>query len=328
MFGEVSSRIDLVQRDMTKGVARDLFAVGFHVLDNFCNASSFTEKDIDTPVLVHEFLQARTFRRHVELNFGDPNGMNVTGLLVAGEERTGELLLRELFTVIICRLGGEVSTVSSHDFVQNEHPRIGSALADNIFKIEGTLSGRSVGTKGLGNRDHVIVNSFGHSDDNDTSVVLIQKELGKDSSLCVGIVSSNRMNDIDSVFHELLGGNFKRLLALFDEPTLLAIFNVGQLNTTVSNGRTTHVVQFVQTIPLIFGNDKRVSGQKSSVTVNVHAKGQSTDLALSLGLDPILRQLGNRRGKTRGKTSRSQHADGNVFAVDRGKSSVECSHGD
>mmetsp|Transcript_7419 Transcript_7419/g.17764 ORF Transcript_7419/g.17764 Transcript_7419/m.17764 type:complete len:239 (-) Transcript_7419:114-830(-) len=233
----------------------------------------------------------------IKLGFGDPNSVDISGCLAGGEECAGKLLLVQCFAVVGSGLGSEVSTVTSHDFVQDKHARVGRSFTDNIGEEDGTLTGGSVSTEGLTNGDDVIVNGLGHTNDNNLSAVLLQDVLGEMSSLSVGIISTNGVQDVNFVFHQTLSGDFKGGLVVLDEATLLAVSFVGQLDSGVSNGRSTNVVQGFHAFPVAFRDNERVSNQDSLVPINVHAKGQTTNLSILQGLDPKMRQAGDTAGK-------------------------------
>ena len=79
----------------------------------------------------------------------------------------------------------------------------------------------------------VIVNGFGHSNDNDLAAVFFENVSREVGCLCVGVVATNRVEDIDFVGHEALGSDFEGSLVFLDKAAGDAILDVGQLSVVV-----------------------------------------------------------------------------------------------
>jgi hypothetical protein len=86
------------------------------------------------------------------------------------------------------------------------------------------------------------------------------------------------------------------------------------LDTGVSNGRSTQIVERITSIPLIFRQDERLGNQDTLVTSLVHAKGESANLVGALGSDPVLDELGNTAAQAGSQTARSHHGHVHVLA--------------
>jgi hypothetical protein len=113
--------------------------------------------------------------------------------------------------------------------MQNQHARIGRALVDHVLKERGAIGGGRVGTKRLLNGKDIVVNRLGHANDNDLATVRGEQVVRQMSGLCVGIVATDRVQDVDLVLQELLRRDFQGRLAFLDESALFAVVRVGEL---------------------------------------------------------------------------------------------------
>lgn len=59
--------------------------------------------------------------------------------------------------------------------------------------------------------------------------MLLENIVRKGGCLCICIVATNGVEDMDLVLDELLGSNFKRCMTRFNVSTLDAVFHVGEL---------------------------------------------------------------------------------------------------
>ena len=228
VLGKVRTGIDLVELDMAKGIAGDLLPVLLHLGNNVLDAGSLGKEDVDAALLVHDLLETGTLALNVDGKLRDPNGMDIAGLGTGGEGRHKGLLLQSL-AVVLGGGGGQVTTVTSHDLMEDQHAGIGGTLRHNILKEEGTLLSGRVGAKGLVDGKDVVVDGLGHADDDDRAAVLLEQILGQLGGLGVGVVTADGVDDIDLILEELLGGNLKGRLALLAQTALDAIGHVGEL---------------------------------------------------------------------------------------------------
>ena len=232
VLGKVSAGIDLVELDMAKGIAGDLLAVLLHLGDNVLDAGALGKEDVDTALLIHDLLETGTLTLNINGKLRDPDGMDIARLCTGGEGRHKGLLLQSL-AVVLGGGGGQVTTVTAHDLMQDQHAGIGGTLRHNILKEEGTLLSGRVGTKGLVDGEDVVVDGLGHADDDDFAAVLLEQILGQFGGLGVGIVAADGVDDIDLVLEELLGGNLQGRLALLAQTALDAVGHVGELMALV-----------------------------------------------------------------------------------------------
>mmetsp|Transcript_13874 Transcript_13874/g.22991 ORF Transcript_13874/g.22991 Transcript_13874/m.22991 type:complete len:296 (-) Transcript_13874:117-1004(-) len=293
MRAKVVGRVDLGQSHVAKGIAWDFFTSSLHFRHNLFDTRSFSEKDIDITKLVHDILQTSTLLGNIQRSFRDPNGVNIA--TVRGGGKTGDKLLQgESFAVGLGGSRRQVSGITTHALVQNEHARIGRGFGNDIFEKEGTLVGSRVGAKGLQDWVNVIVDSLGHANDNDLAAVFVQKVFGQVSGLGIGVVATDRVQDVDLVLHQLLGSNFEWSLVFLAQTTGNAILEVGKLDTRVSNRRSTQVVKSITLLPDILGEHKGVTNEDTLVPILVHADFEGGNLAVLESSRPILDKLCDR----------------------------------
>mmetsp|Transcript_24378 Transcript_24378/g.36997 ORF Transcript_24378/g.36997 Transcript_24378/m.36997 type:complete len:439 (+) Transcript_24378:42-1358(+) len=317
VLGKVLARVDLGKSYVSESIPRDFLSAGFHITNNFLQSGSLSEKDVQAAMFFHLLLQTNSLGNQVELELRNPNGVDIARRLAGGEKGTGKFELRQRLSVVVGSSGGQKSGITSHDFVQNKHAGVGGRFTDNVGEESSSLLCRSVGTESLFDGVDIIVDGLGHTDNGDLSSVLLQDVLGKFGGLGVGIVSSDSVNDINFVSDQSLGSDLERSFVVLDVTTLSAVLFVGQLDTRVSNGRSTDEVQLRHAFPVAFRDNEGISGQNSLVSINVHAEGKSGDFAGAVGLNPVFGKLTDAGTQAGSKTSRGHHSDGNIFSFER-----------
>mmetsp|Transcript_7862 Transcript_7862/g.13692 ORF Transcript_7862/g.13692 Transcript_7862/m.13692 type:complete len:351 (-) Transcript_7862:243-1295(-) len=242
-FREVHTRIDLCEADVSERIAGHGLAVGLQLGNDFAHAGALAQKDVDAPHLVHNLLKTLALGGNIESEFRNPNGVNVTRFLRGGESRPDEFGGLDGGAVFSGRGGGEISRVASHDLVDDEHAGVGGAFADDVFEEDGSLFGGGVGAEGLDDGEDVVVDGFGHADYDHLAAVFVKDVLGEYGSLGVGVVAADGVDNADFVADELLGCSFEGGLAIFDEAAGNAVFDVGELDTRVSNRTSSDLMQ-------------------------------------------------------------------------------------
>jgi hypothetical protein len=71
----------------------------------------------------------------------------------------------------------------------------------------------------------------------------VREEGGEVGGGGVGVVASDGVKNVDAVFDELVGGGLLRVLALFDETALHAVFDVGEFDAAVADGAAAVTVE-------------------------------------------------------------------------------------
>mmetsp|Transcript_1894 Transcript_1894/g.4180 ORF Transcript_1894/g.4180 Transcript_1894/m.4180 type:complete len:259 (-) Transcript_1894:207-983(-) len=256
---------------MSKSITGNFLSLGLHLSNDVFHSSTLTEEDIDTTMIIHNLLQTFTFLSNVNVHLRNPNSVNVTRSRGSSESRSNKLGSLNGISVLPRCGSSEVSRVTSHNLMNNEHTRVGRTFTHDVFKEDGSLFSGSISSKSLNDGNNIVINGLWHTNDDNLSSVLFKNVLGQLGSLGVGIVSSNGVNDIDVVFDELLSSNFERSLSFLHESTGHAIFHVGELDTRVSNRTPTQLMKTSTIIINIRRNHGRISSENSLVPIKVHA---------------------------------------------------------
>ena len=138
--------------------------------------------------------------------------------------------------------GGEPAAVASHDFVDDQHARVGVVFGDDVLEVASALFGGGPGAQRLLDRVHVVVDGLGQTDDREPVVVCGQKggEIGGGG---VGVVPADGMEHVDAILDQLVGGDFLRVLAFLDQAALHAVLDVGEFDPAVADGRAAEAMQ-------------------------------------------------------------------------------------
>ena len=126
--------------------------------------------------------------------------------------------------------------------MNDQHSWVGTGLSDHIPVIAGTLLSSRPSPQRLFDWKDVVINRLRKSDHCQAIVILRQKS----RKVCrrrIRIVPTNCMKYIDAVLYELIGCDFLRVLSFTDQSTLDAVFNISQLNSAISDGRSTKAVK-------------------------------------------------------------------------------------
>mmetsp|Transcript_5698 Transcript_5698/g.8008 ORF Transcript_5698/g.8008 Transcript_5698/m.8008 type:complete len:224 (-) Transcript_5698:158-829(-) len=219
---------------------------------------------------VHGSLKTCTLLLNINGNFWDPYSMNITGGSRGGKSLY-ELLLLEKITVFQRGGGSEVSRITSHALMNDEHAGVGGTLRNNILEKGCSVTSGSLGSKGLLDGVDIIIDSLGHTDDSHLPIVLFEKVLGKLCCLTVGIISSDGVDNVDLILDELLGCNFNGKNSLRCKTTGYTVLHVGELNSRVTNGGSTQVMKSMAMFPSFLSDHEGISEKNSLVSITVHA---------------------------------------------------------
>mmetsp|Transcript_127670 Transcript_127670/g.221361 ORF Transcript_127670/g.221361 Transcript_127670/m.221361 type:complete len:258 (-) Transcript_127670:1154-1927(-) len=179
-------------------------------------------------------------------------------------------------SVDTCGGGCEVSAISAHNLVHNQHFWICSALIDNIRKVLGALLCRGERSKRLPEWVHVIVNSLWQANNSEIIATNLQ-ESGKVSCCCVCVVATDGVQNFHTVLHQLVGSDLLRVLTLLDQPSVDTVLHIGQLHPAVANGTTTVKVE--------------QSGVSSNIWCDLHGLSQQQALVPSDVADDLNRRV-------------------------------------
>jgi len=126
------------------------------------------------------------------------------------------------------------AAVASHHFVDDEHPRIGPKLGDNIPEIARALLRGRPGAERLADRIDVVVDRLWKSDDG-KAVVVFREKGGQFGGGRVRVVSANRVEHVDAVLDEAVGGHLLGILPLLHQAALQAVLQIGEFHAAVAD---------------------------------------------------------------------------------------------
>ncbi len=307
--GEVLPGVDHVELDVTEGVARDLFAVGLELSDDLFDTRALGKEDVHAVDVVHDLAQALGLRLEVDGHLRHVDRVDLVLLLVEGEARTEGLAVEHL-AVLLGSGGGQPAAVPAHDLVDDEHARVGAVLGDHVGEVTRPLLSRGPGAEALPDGHHVVVDGLGQTDHRELIVVLLEVG-GEVGSGGVGVVAANRVQHVDAVLGQALGGDLERILSLFDQAALEAVRDVGQLDATVAAGATAVLVQQVGLGAHIGGHLDVLALEQALVATEI---ADHLDLGSDLGI--AFDQPGYGAGQARGQAAGGEHCD---FAYGHGQ---------
>ena len=302
LLGEPLAGVDGVELDVAEGVALDLLAGGLHLRDDLGDAGALGQEDVDVALLVHDGLEALGLGGDVELHLGDEDGVDVPALL-GQAEGGGPLLGLEQVVVAAGGLGGEVAAVAAHALVDDEHAGVGAVLADDVEGEAGALVGRGPGAQGLADRDDVVVDGLGQTDDGELVVVLVEVG-GQVGGGGVGVVATDGVQDVDAVLAQLLGGELQGVDALLHQAALDEVLGVGELDAGVADRGPAEVAQDAGVLAALVVDDDVVAGEQAVVAVLV-----GDDLDLGSDLRVALDEVADGGGQTGGETASGEQGD-------------------
>ena len=121
----------------------------------------------------------------------------------------------------------------------------------------------------------------------------------------VRVVTADRVQDVDAVALELLGGDVERVLALLDQAALDAVLDVGQLHPAVADRAAAEAVQQVRAPAHLVGDLHRVAGEQAGIPARV---GDEPDVRRNLGV--ALDESAHSRGQAGREPAGGEHGDG------------------
>ena len=198
---------------------------------------------------------------------------------------------------------GQVAAVTAHALVDDEHTGVRTVLADHVECEACALVCCRPCTQGLTDRNHVIIDGLGQTDDGQFVVVLMQ--VG--SEICSGrvrVIAANGVQDIDAILAQLFSSESKRIDAFFNEAALHKVLGVGQLDTRVTDRRAAELTQNRCVTTSFFINDNVVAGEQAMVAVLVE-----DDFYFGSDLGVALNEITNSGRKTRGKATSGQEGN-------------------
>ena len=194
--------------------------------------------------------------------------------------------------------------MTPHDLVDDEHPRVGGVLADDVAGEDRSLLRRRPCPEALPDRDDVVVDGLGQAHDAHL-VPLVGEVPGEVGRRRARVVSPDGVEDVDTVRGELLRRDAKGVRPLRHEAAPLAVRGIGQLDPGVAERRATMGVQAPRDGTVLRGDLEAATGEQPGVTVEV---ADDPDLRVTLRVP--LDETAHCRGQARGDTARGEHRDG------------------
>ena len=115
-------------------------------------------------------------------------------------------------------------------------------LGDDVAGEQGALLGGGPRAERLPDRHDVVVDGLGQPDDR--QLVAVAAQVGREvGGGAVGVVAADRVQDVDPVAAQLLGGHVQRVLPGLDEAALDAVLDVGELDPAVADRAAPERVQ-------------------------------------------------------------------------------------
>mmetsp|Transcript_3618 Transcript_3618/g.5733 ORF Transcript_3618/g.5733 Transcript_3618/m.5733 type:complete len:215 (-) Transcript_3618:289-933(-) len=196
-----------------------------------------------------------------------------------------EVLGLELVPVALGGAGCQPPAVASHNLVDDEHAGVSAVLVHNIPEEGSALIGGGPSPEGELDRVHVVVDCLGQAYHSQV-IVIASQELSEISSCGVGIISSYRMQDADSILDQLVCRYLLRVFSLLGQTPLYAILHICELDPAVSNRRTTTLGKDRSHLSLFLSHHKVVALQQSLVAINI-ADDLDTGVVEGVALDQV-----------------------------------------
>ena len=187
--------------------------------------------------------------------------------------------------------------------MDDEHAGSGVVLTDDVLGEAGTLLSSGPGAQRLTDRDDVVVDGLGQTDDGEAVVVLCQVR-GEVSGGGVGVVATDGVQDVDPVGDQTVSSNLEGIVALGDQTTLDEVGGIGELDAGVADRGTTETLEDLGVLAHSVGDLDEVSLEQALVAVFV---GDDLDLGGNLGV--ALDQTTDRRGQAGRESTGGEESD-------------------
>ena len=300
LLGEPRPGVDRVDLDVAEGVAADLLTGPLQLGHDRLHAGALGDEEGHAAGPVHDVAQARGLRLDVELPLGQVHAVHVPAVGVVAEAGQ-ELLASDPAVVLQGGRRRQPTAPPAHHLVHHQHPRVGGVLGDHVAGEDGALLGGGPGPEGLPDGDDVVVHGLGQADHGEL-VVVAGEVGGQVGGGGVGVVPADRVQHVDAVGGELLGGDRQSVLTLLDQPAADQVRGVGQLDPAVAERAAAEPVQQVRVAADLRRHGDRPTRQQPGVPVEV---ADQLDLGGDLGVP--LHEPADRGGQARGQPPGRQH---------------------
>ena len=138
------------------------------------------------------------------------------------------------------------------------------------------------------------------------SSIAVAAQVGREvGGGAVGVVAADRVQDVDTVAAQLLGGHVQRVLPGLDEAALDAVVDVGELDPAVADRAAPERVQPSGGRPHLVGHLHGIAGEQAGVAVAV---GDDPHVRRDLGVP--LDQAADGGGEAGREAACGEHGNG------------------
>ena len=302
LLGKPRTDVDLVELHMPEGIAFNRFAARFHLGHDLFDAGAFGDEHIHAVLAIHGQFQALGLGLNVDRHFWNIDRIDV---LVRTIEIEAGYKCQRVQAIAIGLGGGgrQPAAIATHDFVDDQHARIGALLIDDVLEILGAFFGGRPRTEGLLDGIHIVVDGLGQAHHRQF-IVVGGEVFGEVCRRGVGVVTAHRVQDGNAVFRQLIGSDFQRILTFFHQPTLHAVGDIRQLDTTVAKWTAAVAMQQVRLIPNLLSYRNRIAKQQALIAAAI-----ADQLDLGRDFAVTLNQATNGGRQARRQSTGSEHGD-------------------
>ena len=126
-------------------------------------------------------------------------------------------------------------------------------FGDDVAGVDRALLGGGPCAERLPDRHDVVVDGLGEADHR--QLIAVAAEVGREvGGGAVGVVPADRVEDVDTVAAQLLGGDVQWVLPGLDEASLDAVVDVGELDPAIADRAAPEGVQSVRVGPHLVGH--------------------------------------------------------------------------
>ena len=182
---------------MTEWVSWHLITGPLQLGQDRLQPSAFGDEDVDRADTIHLLFEASGLDLKIEDCFWDVDAVYVPSFSAEPDVGQPGSSVKP-FPVGLCCGGREPSAAPSHDLMDQEHPRSGVVLADDVLCETRCLLGRRPGAERLAHGDDVVVDGL-RQPDHSQRVAVAGEECGKIARGGVGVVAADGVQDVDAV---------------------------------------------------------------------------------------------------------------------------------
>ena len=218
---------------MAEGVALHGRARRLEVGDDVVDPGALGQEDVDAADFVHHRAQSLGLGREVDAELRDVHRVDRPAARVQAD--AGQPLLTRVPVHVVTRgCRGEPPTGAAHHLVHDQHAWVGAVLGEHVLGEARRLVRRRQGAEALPDRDDVVVDGLGETDDGELGALRAQvrRQVGRRG---VGVVTADGVEDVHAVVLQARCRHGECGLVGPDQATLAAVGVVGQLDPAVAD---------------------------------------------------------------------------------------------